>query len=140
MLKKKRCHIKTNHIRELPGGPVVRTWCFHCWGPGSIPGQGTKILQAMWHGQKKKKSLDAHCPMTYHFQPCSLKTPEWHSIKNYQSSQVIPDAQVKSSYFFIVFCMLTSNIRKYTIKFQSIISSSKGVGSGQEEVGYGGFS
>ena len=25
---------------------MVRTWCFHCRGPGSIPGQGTKILQA----------------------------------------------------------------------------------------------
>ena len=24
-------------------------------GPGSIPGQGTKILQAMWHGQKTNK-------------------------------------------------------------------------------------
>ena len=24
-------------------------------GPSSIPGQGTKILQATWHGQKKKK-------------------------------------------------------------------------------------
>lgn len=22
------------------------TWCFHCWGPGSIPGRGAKTLQA----------------------------------------------------------------------------------------------
>ena len=29
--------------REFPGGPVVRTRRFHCRGPGSIPGQGTKI-------------------------------------------------------------------------------------------------
>ena len=28
---------------EFPGGPVVRTPCFDCWDPGSIPGQGTKI-------------------------------------------------------------------------------------------------
>ena len=28
--------------REFPGHPLVRTWCFHCWGPGSIPGGGTK--------------------------------------------------------------------------------------------------
>ena len=33
-------------LREFPEGPVVRTWCFHCRGPGSIPGQGTKILRA----------------------------------------------------------------------------------------------
>ena len=38
--------------RELAGGPVVRTPCFHCWGLGSIPGERTKILQAAWHGQK----------------------------------------------------------------------------------------
>ena len=32
--------------------PVVRISCFHCHGPGSIPGLGTEILQAMWHRQK----------------------------------------------------------------------------------------
>ena len=40
-------------LRELPGGLVVRIRHFHCCGPGSIPGQGTEILQATWHGQKK---------------------------------------------------------------------------------------
>ena len=42
----KNCH------REFPGGPVVRTQCFHCCGLGSIPGRGTKIPQDVWHGQK----------------------------------------------------------------------------------------
>ena len=28
--------------------------CFHCHGPDSIPGRGTKIPQAAWRGQKKK--------------------------------------------------------------------------------------
>ena len=37
--------------RELPGSPMVRTQCFHCCGPGSIPGQGTKLL----HGVVKKE-------------------------------------------------------------------------------------
>ena len=37
---------------------MVRTQRFRCRGPGSIAGQGTKILQAMWHGRgRKKKSL-----------------------------------------------------------------------------------
>ena len=35
-------------VREVPGGPVVRTWCFHGCGWGSIPGQGANILQAGW--------------------------------------------------------------------------------------------
>ena len=34
---------------------MVRTPHFQCWGPGSIPGQGTKILQAARHGQKKER-------------------------------------------------------------------------------------
>ena len=29
---------------------------FMAEGPGSISGQGTKILQAVWHVQKKKKN------------------------------------------------------------------------------------
>ena len=50
----KRCDQKGTW-GSSPGGPVVGTQRFHCHGPGSIPGQGTKILQVTWHGQKKKK-------------------------------------------------------------------------------------
>ena len=39
---------------EFPGGPVVRTQCFHCWDLGLIPGQGAKILQATWHSKQNK--------------------------------------------------------------------------------------
>ena len=41
--------------KEFRGGLVVRIW--HCpWhGPTSIPVQGTEILQAVWHGQNKKR-------------------------------------------------------------------------------------
>ena len=38
---------KIRETREFPGSPVARTWCFHCQGPGSIAGQGTKIPQAV---------------------------------------------------------------------------------------------
>ena len=34
---------------------MVRTLRFHCRGQGSVPGRGTKILQAARHGQKKSK-------------------------------------------------------------------------------------
>ena len=34
---------------------MVRILGFHCRGPGSIPGQGNEIPQAVQHGQKKKK-------------------------------------------------------------------------------------
>ena len=30
------------YLRHKPGG--IPWWCFHCWGLGLIPGQGTKIL------------------------------------------------------------------------------------------------
>ena len=36
-------------------GPVIRTWCFHCQGSGSIPGWGTKIPQASWPNERAKK-------------------------------------------------------------------------------------
>ena len=47
--------VKKYPCGEFPGGSVVRTWYFHCHGLGSIPGWGTKILQAMQHGQKEKE-------------------------------------------------------------------------------------
>ena len=34
---------------------MVRARRFHGRGPGSIPGRGTKIPQALWHGQKTNK-------------------------------------------------------------------------------------
>ena len=40
---------------EFPGSPVVRTQCFHWQGPGSIPAQGIKILQAPSPQPKTKK-------------------------------------------------------------------------------------
>ena len=46
--------LNKKYFGEFPGGPVVRTWCTAV-GPGSIPGQGTKIVQATRHTQKKKK-------------------------------------------------------------------------------------
>ena len=41
-----------NRWTELPCSPVLRTQHFHCWDPGSIPGQ---VLQATWHSQKMEK-------------------------------------------------------------------------------------
>ena len=40
---------------------MVRTSCFYRQGPRFSPGQGTKILQAVQHGQKKKKSVILSC-------------------------------------------------------------------------------
>ena len=65
MTKKKKWHLKykSNKIfslslheqlmnenlifKNIPGGPVVRTLHFQFWGLGLIPGQGTKIPQAV---------------------------------------------------------------------------------------------
>ena len=47
--------------RDFPGGPVVRTWRFHCRDLGSIPGRGTKIPQAAWLCQnKERKNHNSH--------------------------------------------------------------------------------
>ena len=51
-------------LGDFPGGPVVKTLCSQCRGPGSnpwlIPGRGTKIpYEAQW--PKKKKKVHSDC-------------------------------------------------------------------------------
>ena len=59
MLYADHISMKKEKKREevFPGGPVVRTQRFQCHGPGSIPGWGTKIPQAVQNGQKKKRPV-----------------------------------------------------------------------------------
>ena len=51
-----KCRFKRKEYKEFPGGPVVWTQRFHCHGPGvqSLVG-GTKIPQALWPKEKKKR-------------------------------------------------------------------------------------
>lgn len=46
-------------FREFPGCPVIRIWCFHCWGPSSMPGQGTEIPQEA-QTAKNKNLIDLY--------------------------------------------------------------------------------
>ena len=46
--------IKTSW-RDFPGGPVIKTPCFHCRDTGSIPGQGAKIPHDKLHNRKINK-------------------------------------------------------------------------------------
>ena len=41
---------------DFPDCSVVRSWCCHCWGPRSIPGWGTKILQVTGQKQTNKQN------------------------------------------------------------------------------------
>jgi len=41
--------------REFPCDLIIRVPDFHCHGPGSIAGQGTKILQAMRLSHRKRR-------------------------------------------------------------------------------------
>ena len=62
--KRFKTPVHRNHsksfFREFPGSPVVRIQCFHCWGPGSSPGRGTKITQALRCGQKTHTHTHTH--------------------------------------------------------------------------------
>ena len=40
--------------RDFPGGPVLRLLASTAGGEGLIPGQGTKVLYAVWCGQNKQ--------------------------------------------------------------------------------------
>ena len=46
---------RKGQAREFSGGLVVRIWRFHCRGPGSVPGRGIEIPQAIRCGQNFKK-------------------------------------------------------------------------------------
>ena len=50
--------IKTCSCRECPGGPLVKAPHFIAGGTGSIPSQGTKIKQTVWHSHPPKKVLE----------------------------------------------------------------------------------
>ena len=41
--------------RDFPGGPVVKTSPYKTGGVGLIPGQGAKILRALWPGKQTNK-------------------------------------------------------------------------------------
>ena len=43
---------------------MVRILGSHCRGPGAVPGRGTEIPQAAWHGQKKKKEREREINIT----------------------------------------------------------------------------
>ena len=53
-LFKKKLLFYLKLFQEFRGSPVVRTWCFHCQGPGSVPGQGNKNPTSKVSQQKKK--------------------------------------------------------------------------------------
>ena len=46
---------------QFPGGPVVRTSCFHCRRHSLISGQGTKIPKAAQC--RKNKNQETFCPI-----------------------------------------------------------------------------
>ena len=55
--------ILLNSPWEFLGGLVVGILCFHCCGPGSIPGLGTKIPQAAQCSQKTQFSVLSQFPL-----------------------------------------------------------------------------
>ena len=51
------------YLKTKAGNSLVVWWLglcsFTAKGPGSVPGWGTKILQALWRGQKYKQKTKA---------------------------------------------------------------------------------
>ena len=51
--------IKKSTNREFPDGPMVRTQCFHCWGPGAAKKKKVNNNKC-WRGCGEKGTL-LHC-------------------------------------------------------------------------------
>ena len=72
---------------DFPGSPVAKIPRFYCRvGAGSIPGRGTKIPHAVWHGQTKiKKKKKEACMIWLPSEPEShswVYAPEEFSDKS----------------------------------------------------------
>ena len=49
-------NIKTEYLRDFPGGPMVKTLPSKVQGEGLIPGRGAKIPHALWPTVPKYKT------------------------------------------------------------------------------------
>ena len=48
------------NLWDFPGGPVVKTLCFHYRGMGSIPSRGSSPCRGVWPKKKKKDFFCNH--------------------------------------------------------------------------------
>ena len=69
---------------EFPGGPVVRTWRYRCWGPGSIPGQGLRSCKPWSTAKKENKKSWVDFVMQHGCLHCLLS----HSCETSKSVRV----------------------------------------------------
>ena len=69
------------HIREFPGNLVIRTQHFHWHGPGSTPGQGTKIPQITQHSQERGQGWRMVCSEMF--------LPKNYLTQTYQASKIV---------------------------------------------------
>ena len=65
--------------------PVQGLGCFHCRGPGLIPGRGTRILQASQRGQKNQKQI-----MVYSYRSYLLPSCKWNHFNFYEDYRIYP--------------------------------------------------
>ena len=50
-----------NKYGDFSGGSVVRTWCFHSWGPGSVPGSEMRFHKPHGEAKNRLKKLKQVC-------------------------------------------------------------------------------
>ena len=82
---------------EFPGGPVVRTWCSHCQALSSILDWGTKIPQAMWHGQKltNNKQNRFPCCISYNLLSGAFDLPPQNLALDTETISSSSDGQLR---------------------------------------------
>lgn len=106
------------------------------WHPGSIPDWGTKISQAVWHGQKKTKSLTSFSASIYiaienkisYIYPNTIELISlvvYHLVKNEDNTQTkskqglsILCITVHSSYPVLLINLSVSTLSKLKFHFQ----------------------
>ena len=54
--------------QDFPGGPIDKTPCFQCRGPGSIPGQGTRSHMLQLRVRTQQLKIPSAATRTRHSQ------------------------------------------------------------------------
>ena len=89
--------MKLKSSRQFLGSPVVRTPHFHYYG--LVPSRGTKILQAMWHGQtkKKKKERDVNLLSVENSAPRDYSYLCWMTLTPFEECMLYSGDMIRSS-------------------------------------------
>ena len=106
-----------NIFREFPGGPMVRTSCFHCQGQVQALVSETKISQAVWRGQKKKQTASSTLSVTILMSTSHSRIRRLECFSVEAGATWVPDSLFGCIWLWKYFFMFNFNIWMWVFIF-----------------------